>query len=152
MSRKRSRNLDDAAIGEIVGLLDGWTAPLSWKALIEAIEDLMRVRYTRQALNNHERIKLAFSLRREALKAVGVPVRGRAKSPEVEALRQINARLQAQNERLKTENTRLLEQFARWAYNAHNRGVREEVLNRALPEINRDSSLRRPALVKSSRG
>lgn len=148
MRHKRSRNLDDAAIGEIVGILDGWAGPLSWEVLIEAIEELMRVRYTRQALNNHERIKLAFSLRRETLKAIGVPMRVSAKTPEVEAVLQINARLEAETDRLKAENTRLLEQFVRWSYNANNRGVREEVLNRPLPDVNRDSSLRRPAVVK----
>lgn len=148
MRHKRSRNLDDAAIGEIVGILDGWAGPLSWEVLIEAIEELMRVRYTRQALNNHVRIKLAFSLRRETLKAIGVPIRVSAKTPEVEAVLQINARLEAETDRLKAENTRLLEQFVRWSYNANNRGVREEVLNRPLPDVNRDSSLRRPAVVK----
>ncbi|SRR5260370_36230745 len=150
MSRKRSRNLDDATISEIVGILDGWTGPLSWEALIDGIEELMRVCYTRQALNNHQRIKLAFSLRRRALKAMGVPMRVNAKAPEVEALLQINARLKAESDRLKAENTRLLEQFALWSYNANNRGVREETLNRPLPVANRDSSLRRPALVNKS--
>jgi hypothetical protein len=148
MRHKRSRNLDDAAISEIVGILDGWTGPLSWEILIEAIEELMRVRYTRQALNNHERIKLAFSLRREALKAIGVPMRVNAKTPEVEASLQINARLEAEVDRLKAENTRLLEQFVRWSYNANNRGVQEEVLNRPLPDVNRDPSFRRPAFAK----
>jgi hypothetical protein len=150
LSYKRSRNLDDHAISEIVAILDGWAGPLTWEALIEAIEEVQRVRYTRQALNNHERIKLAFSLRREALKAMGVPLRVNAKAPEVEALLQINARLKAETDRLKAENTLLLEQFVRWAYNANNRGVREEILNRPLPEVNRNSSLRRPAVVKSS--
>ena len=149
MTRKRARNLDDAGIGEIVALLDGWTGPLSWQALIDAIEELLRVQYTRQALNNHERIKSAFCLRREALKASGVPVRMKAKSHEVTALLQINARMKAENQRLGAENTRLLEQFARWAYNANIRGVREEVLNRPLPEVNR-SSLRRPAHARNA--
>jgi integrase len=63
-------------------------------------------------------------------------------------LLQINARLEAETARLKTENTRLLEQFVRWSYNANNRGVGEEVLNRPLPAVNRDSSFRRPALAK----
>jgi hypothetical protein len=150
LSYKRSRNLDHNTVGEIVGILDGWAGPLSWEALIDAVEELERVRYTRQALNNHERIKLAFSLRRDSLKAMGVPTRVNAKAPEVEALLQVNARLKAEIDRLKAENTSLLEQFVRWAYNANNRGVREEVLNRPLPEVNRNSSLRRSAVVKSS--
>ena len=52
MRHRRSRNLDDAAISEIVGIVDGCTGPLSWNSLIEAIDERTRVRYTRQALNN----------------------------------------------------------------------------------------------------
>jgi hypothetical protein len=63
-------------------------------------------------------------------------------------LLQVNARRDAEIDRLKAENARLLEQFVRWAYNANNRGVSEEVLNRPLPAVNRDSALRRPALIK----
>ena len=89
MRHRRSRNLDDAAISEIVGIFDGWKGPLSWKLLIEAIEELTRVRYTRQALNNHARIKLAFSVRRESLKATGIPMRVNTATPELAALRQV---------------------------------------------------------------
>jgi hypothetical protein len=121
---------------------------LSWNSLIEAIDERTRVRYTRQALNNHERIKLAFSVRREALKATRGPTRVATATPEHAALLQINARRGAEIERLKAENARLLEQFVRWAYNANTRGVSEEVLNRPLPAVNRESSFRRPALAK----
>ena len=148
MRHRRSRNLDDAAISEIVGIVDSCTSPLTWQLLIEAIDERTRVRYTRQALNNHERIKLAFSVRRESLKATGVPMGGNTATPEVAALLQVNARRDAEIERLKAENARLLEQFVRWAYNANNRGVSEEVLNRPLPTVNRDSAFRRPALAK----
>jgi len=148
MRHKRSRNLDDAAISEIVSIVDGCTGPLSWKLLIETIDELTRVRYTRQALNNHARIKLAFSVRRETLKATRGPMRVDTATPELAALLQVNARREAEIDRLKAENARLLEQFVRWSYNANNRGVGEEVLNRPLPSVNRDSSLRRPALAK----
>ena len=148
MRHRRSRNLDDAAISEIVGIVDGCTGPLSWKRLIEAIEELTRVRYTRQALNNHARIKLAFSVRRESLKATGRPMRVKTANPELAALLEVNARREAEIERLKAENARLLEQFVRWSYNANNRGIGEEVLNRPLPDVNRDSSIRRPAFAK----
>jgi hypothetical protein len=150
MRHRRSRNLDDAAISEIVGIVDGCTGPLSWNILIEAIDELTGVRYTRQALNNHERIKLAFAVRRETLKTTGVPTRIDKASPEHAALLQVNARQEAQIDRLKAENARLLEQFVRWSYNANNRGVGEEVLNRPLPAVNRGSSLRRPTVAKPS--
>ncbi len=150
MRQQRSRNLDDAAISEIVGIVDGWTGSLSWQGLIEAIDELTRVRYTRQALNNHARIKLAFSLQRKALKATGVPMRVATATPELAALLEVNARREAEIDRLKAENTRLLEQFVRWSYNANSRGIGEEVLNRPLPAVNRGSSLRRPAVAKPS--
>jgi hypothetical protein len=148
MRHRRSRNLDDAAISEIVGIVDGCMGPLTWQLLIEAIDQRTRVRYTRQALNNHERIKLAFSVRRETLKATRGPMRVDTATPEHAALLQVNARRDAEIERLKAENSRLLEQFVRWAYNANNRGVCEEVLNRPLPAVNRGSAFRRPALAK----
>jgi hypothetical protein len=148
MRHRRSRNLDDAAISEIVGIVDGCTGPLTWQLLIEAINDRTRVRYTRQALNNHERIKLAFCVRRKTLKATRGLLRVDTATPEHAALRQINARRDAEIERLKAENARLLEQFVRWSYNANNRGVREEVLNRPLPAVNRGSSLRRSTVAK----
>ena len=148
MRHRRSRNLDDAAISEIVGIVDGCTGPLTWQLLIEAIDERTRVRYTRQALNNHERIKLAFSVRRESLKATGGPMRVKTANPELAASLEVNARREAEIERLKAENARLLEQFVRWSYNANNRGVGEEVLNRPLPDVNRDSSIRRPAFAK----
>jgi hypothetical protein len=148
MKHRRSRNLDDAAISEIVGIVDGCTGPLSWNILIEAIDEHTRVRYTRQALNNHERIKLAFSVRRETLKATGGPMRVDTATSEHAVLLQINARRGAEIERLKAENARLLEQFVRWAYNASNRGVSEEILNRPLPAVNRESAFRRPAMAK----
>jgi|HubBroStandDraft_1064217.scaffolds.fasta_scaffold157268_2 hypothetical protein len=150
MRHRRSRNLDDAAISEIVGIVDGCTGPLSWNILIEAIDERTRVRYTRQALNNHERIKLAFCVRRETLKATHGPMRVDTATPEHAALLQVNARQDAEIDRLKAENARLLEQFVRWSYNANNRGVGEEVLNRPLPAVNRGSSLRRSTVAKPS--
>jgi len=151
MRHRRSRNLDDGAISEIVGIVDGCTGPLSWNSLIEAIDERTRVRYTRQALNNHERIKLAFCLRRKTLKATRGLLRVDKATPEHAALLQVNARREAEIERLKAENARLLEQFVRWSYNANNRGIGEEVLNRPLPAVNRDSTFRRPAFGAKTR-
>ncbi len=82
------------------------------------------------------------------LKAAGASGRIDTATPELTASLQINARRDAEVERLKAENARLLEQFVRWAYNANNRGVSEEVLNRPLPAVNRDSAFRRAALAK----
>lgn len=67
MTKSRSKNLDDEAIELIVGILDGWSGKLTWDLLAEAIAKRTRVRYTRQALDKHCRIKAAFQLTKERL-------------------------------------------------------------------------------------
>lgn len=37
MKTKRSRNLGEQDVHTIVGLLDGWSGPLSWNLLIDAV-------------------------------------------------------------------------------------------------------------------
>jgi hypothetical protein len=67
VKRLRARNLDDEDIADIVTILDGWSGPISWELLIEAIEQRKFACYTRQALHRHERIKHAFSMRKQAI-------------------------------------------------------------------------------------
>lgn len=143
---KRAKNLSDDDIRLVVEVLDGWTGKLSWELLIDAVAKRLGSVYTRQALHKHERIRLAFVGRKQSLaggasetKVKGVPV-------EVQKALERIARLEAKTARLEAENQRLLEQFARWAYNAHTRGLDEFFLNRPLPFIDRD---RTPSNVKN---
>lgn len=136
MAQKRSRNLGDAEIKQIVEILDGWSGKLSWDLLIDAIELRMFNRYTRQALYKHERIRHAFDIRKKELSGNGGGVH-RVESPQLQIALDRIARLEAENRRLESENNQLLEQFARWAYNAHTRGLDHDFLNRALPSVNR---------------
>ena len=148
MTRTRAKNLDAAAIAGIVAILDGWTGKLSWELLVDAIERRTHLRYTRQGLDKHERIKHAFALRKKAIaagRAAGVPD---VESPELQAVMQRIARLEAENDRLGAENERLLGQFACWAYNAHTRGLDRAFLNRPLPAVNRDQTVRPTKAVK----
>lgn len=96
-------------------------------------------RYTRQALYKHERIRNAFELRKNALSGEGGDVK-RAASPQLQIALDRITRLEAENRRLESENNQLLEQFARWAYNAHTRGLDHEFLNHPLPSVNRDQT------------
>jgi len=134
--KKRSKNLGDSEIKQIVEILDGWSGKLTWELLIDAIELRIFSRYTRQALYKHERIRHAFELKKNE------PFLGRKNAKQVAtpqlqiALDRI-ARLQSENRRLESENNQLLEQFSRWAYNAHTRGLDYEFLNRPLPSVNR---------------
>ena len=135
MSRRRARNLDDEAIKFIAEILDGWNGVLSWQALIEQVQARLQSKYTRQALHRHERIRLAFEATKERL------ARPLKRQQDTNDLVRIPAarisRLEAENGRLQQENDRLLEQFVRWAYNAHTRGLDEAFLNMPLPQVDR---------------
>ncbi len=65
------------------------------------------------------------------------PVSKKAATPELQAAADRIARLEGENQRLRMENERLLEQFVRWAYNAFSRGLNEQFLSRPLPPTNR---------------
>lgn len=136
MSTKRSKNLDDQAIEEIVKIIDGWTGKLTWELLIKAILIRMYQEYRRQALYNHVRIRDAFALKKKMLRN-GKEVASDNVSPEVQALLQKIARLESENARLESENNNLLMQFATWAHNAAQRNLSEEYLNQPLPPVNR---------------
>jgi hypothetical protein len=134
----RARNLGDEDVADIIAILDGWSGALSWERLIEAIEARKFARYTRQALHKHARIARAFAARKTALAEAGpAPT---VESPELKVALERIARLDGENSRLRAENALLVEQFVRWAYNAHARGLSKEFLNRPLPSVNRERS------------
>jgi hypothetical protein len=139
VTRVRERNLDDKIVAAVVELLDGWSGRLTWDALIEALERREGLKYTRQTLHSHERIRLAFTVRKrnhsteEAQSCEGA-------SPELQIAMERIARLEAENRRLAAENNALLEQFARWAYNAQTRNLTADFLNKPLPAVDRDRS------------
>ncbi|OAB17458.1 hypothetical protein AQ853_20980 [Burkholderia pseudomallei] len=139
MTRVREKNLDDTVVAAIVEVLDGWSGRLTWEALIEAVERREGLRYTRQALHRHERIRLAFVVRKKALSGEDAQPQ-EATSPELQVALDRIARLEAENQRLVAENNALLEQFARWAYNAQTRNLTKDFLNNPLPAVDRERS------------
>lgn len=141
--KQRSKNLGDSEIETIVGILDGWSEKLTWESLIDAIESRTRMRYTRQALNQHERIKLAFQLTKERLSGEPRPqkqLNSGLNATEAKVFMDRFQKLEAENTRLKLENERLLEQFVVWAYNASNRGLDADYLSQPLPRVDRDQT------------
>ena len=144
---QRSKNLDDQLIREIVELLDGWSNDLTWDGLVEAVDRRLGQRYTREALNRHERIKQAFTVRKMAL-ASGRGAVKKVADPVLQLSLDRLARVEAEKERLKRENAALLEQFVRWTYNAGLKGLTLDVLNQPLPAVNRRQSDRGVKRVK----
>lgn len=139
--KRRPRNLNDDDVADIVSVLDGWCGKLSWELLIDALEARRFGRYTRQALHKHERIALAFAARKKGLKEGDSPEAG-DESPELKMALERLVRAEREVERLTRENRLLLEQFVRWAYNAHGRGLGKDVLDRPLPGVQREQSVR----------
>jgi hypothetical protein len=136
----RAKNLSDDDVAKIVAILDGWSGPLRWELLIEEVERRLFARYTRQALHKHGRIKDAFAGRKEALAAAPGRPRKFASSPELQLALDHIDKLTGENQRLKAENDRLLEQFVRWAYNASTRNLDEAFLSRPLPHVDREQT------------
>lgn len=132
-------HLSDNDIETIVKIIDGWSRneKLTWDNLILAAQMRLFRKYSRQALSRHERVKRAFTLKKQFL-STGSDSKTKFKSMELQKAMERIDRLKAENERLKDENNSLLEQFARWAYNAHTRGLDEAFLNRALMPVNRE--------------
>lgn len=131
----RAPNLTERRILEIVQLLDAWTGKLTWDALIAKVAATTHCAYTRQALDRHARIKLAYQTTKERL-ANAPRKAGLTKLDEQRRLAAYD-KLVGENARLARENNALLEQFARWAYNASLRGVSGAQLNAPLPTPNR---------------
>lgn len=147
---RRSKNLTDEAIERVVKLLDGWEGKLTWEALIEAAVTTLHCRYTRQALHKHERIRAAYTLRKESLRGRQEVTPPRSPRQLSDAISRI-ARLEAENQRLEAENQRLLEQFVVWAYNAHTRGLDKAFLSQPLPRVNRDQTVEPRLVSKAAR-
>lgn len=140
MKYQRSKNLDDKLIEQVVEILDGWTGPLSWNALLVQVESRLQQSYTRQTLYKHERIRLAFALRKKALATGQASDPKKVANPVLQTALDRISRLEAENERLKVENANLLEQFMRWTYNASTRGLGIDFLNQALPHVDKGST------------
>lgn len=138
MKRIRSRNLGSKEIDLIVGILDGWSKPLSWNKLIDAVEPRLFFRYTRQALSNHPRVSESFRLAKARLRDHPEEATGRRpRTPEEHALGARLARRDAEVVRLRAENQRLIERHVVWLYNAQVRGISEVDLDRPLPPVHR---------------
>lgn len=129
-----AKHLSDRDIGRIVELLDGWQDKLGWDELCKACGPVIGTIPVRQTLYRIVRIRNAYHAVKERLKGsdgeVKVPSSMRAAAERI-------ARLEHENERLKRENSQLLQQFVCWQYNAHVRGMSDVDLNKPLPAIDR---------------
>ena len=142
MTRVRGKNIDEATVETIIGVLDGWSGKLSWNLFREAVRARVGHLYSRQALSGIEKISEAYGTHRTRLRE-GAPESSQLDpdvAPEVRILQEMNERLKAENVRLLAENTTYIETFTTWAYNASNRGLTNEYLNTPMPKIDREQT------------
>lgn len=133
-----AKHLADRDIERVVEILDGWKGKLTWEALSAACMPVIHTAPARQTLARSVRIKDAFKAVKRRLRDEPEPALKAAPSMRV-AMERI-ARLTNENERLKAENSRLLEQFVVWQYNAHIRGLTDTDLNKELPGVDRGNT------------
>ncbi|MDE1237611.1 hypothetical protein [Vibrio aestuarianus] len=129
-----AKHLSDKDIADIVELIDSWhfDVKLTWDKLCEQMQSRLRLEHTRQTIQGYHRIKKAFNDKKINLRGGG------GKAPKTPASLSIAAnkiaKLEAENARLKRENSELLSQFVTWQYNAYAHGVSIPQLNTPLPE------------------
>lgn len=135
------KKLHDATINQIKEQIDLWApsdGPLTWEAICDLVKARFGREYTRQGLYKIEGIRIAYTVRRNALRRM-TNVASRASTELQRALERI-AGLEAERDRLKEENRALLEQFVVWTFNVSSKGLNPEFLNEPLPPIDRDAT------------
>ncbi|MBE8575603.1 hypothetical protein [Vibrio sp. OPT18] len=132
-----AKHLTDEDISDVCDLLDDWPmdAKLTWDRLVDAVAHDYRLITTRQTLQKQARIKTAF-------KEVKALVSGNAPKAVAARTRTLPSSLKAAADqlekrdrtiaRLELENSRFLEQFHTWLYNATQHGMTVEQLNEPL--------------------
>lgn len=134
---RRSANLSEKIVAEIVELLDSWTNPkLTWTLLQSALKDSAMPEYTRQALERQPRIKSAYLSMKGILRREDMAGRRQAslsRPRDDSHIRALNAKIA----RLEQENSNLQERFLCWLNNAVDFGMTVEMLENPLPRIER---------------
>lgn len=128
----------DLQINKICTLIDQWEGKLTWDQLIEKVSPIIGRKMSRTGLWKITRIKNAYSNKKKQLRET----KGSAESTlsaGAQKWKDKYEEMKTKAERLEQENHRLLEQFARWAYNSK-KSLKD--LNKALPTPDRDVSKR----------
>jgi hypothetical protein len=116
----------------ICHLIYGWGKPnIDWEAVCDAAQSVLGYRPSRSGLSSKAAIQRAFRARKQGLK-IKPPLDTPKPNSLVQAAHVIAAR-NVEIAALKLTNRKLLEQFARWEYNAYLHRVTIEMLDVPLP-------------------
>lgn len=132
-----TKHLTDDDINNIVEHLDEWdlTISITWDKLCEDLRKSLEITHTRQTLGSYSRIMEAYKSVKKHASGKRTRKNRTLPSSLAVAAEKIE-KLERKNKRLNEENSRLLEQFLVWQYNAQIHGVPLAQLNQPLPEKN----------------
>lgn len=131
-----AKHLNKKDVTLVKSILDTWEGKLSWDLLSNAFEQRSGRSVARQTLASNELIKQAFDHRKNQLKLGSL----NTKTPQsLATAAQRIARLENENARLIAENSRLLEMFELWQYNAYKHNLSDDQLNEPKPKVDRRS-------------
>ena len=142
MSRGRGPNINERIVDIFITLINSCDGKVEWDDLCIAANPLIGHIYKRQAIAKNIEIFEARRIHNNNLTAASkVPnLPDAEQDPELYMLCQENARLVAENSRLKAQNDAYIEKFTIWAYNASIRGLSGEYLNSALTKVDREQT------------
>lgn len=132
-----TKHLTPFELSAIEEALYSWDGVITWSSVCTKVETLIGKSVTRQTLSGNSAIKRAY----DQAKSRGTNSTPIAPSPS--SLRNAAdriSRLESEITALKSENSRLIEKFLRWQYNAHIKGLTEAHLDKPLPIIDRERS------------
>jgi hypothetical protein len=129
-----AKHMTDKDIEKVVSLIDQWddTTKFTWQNLCDLAKKRYSIESTRQTVQGYSRIKSAYDDKKKALRQNGK--RKEKIPPSLNIAAKRIATLEAENNRLKKEQERLLAQFVVWQYNAFAHGITMDQLNRPLPK------------------
>ncbi|NAW33729.1 hypothetical protein [Halomonas alimentaria] len=127
--------LSDADVFRIEDLIKTWRgSKLTWELVVLACENELSIKTTRKTLLTRDNIKASMRLRKEELKAPSKVVR---QFSDIDRANDRIARLTQRVAELECAQRTLIDQFARWAYNADAHGLNEDLLNQPIPKPHR---------------
>lgn len=132
-----TKHLAQLELSAIEDALYSWEGVITWVGVCAKVEMLTGKSVTRQTLSGNSVIKRAYDQAKSRSNKL-IPV-----APSPSSLRNAAdriSRLESEIAALKSENSKLIEKFLRWQYNAHIKGLTEAHLDKPLPIIDRERS------------
>lgn len=132
-----TKHLTPLELSTIEDALYSWKGGITWAGVCAKAEGLIGKSVTRQTLSGNSVIKRAYDQAKSKKNNLD-RISPSPSSLKIAADR--ISRLESEIAALKYENSKLIEKFLRWQYNAHIKGLTEAHLNRPLPVIDRERS------------